>query len=156
MRIEIDDLTRPEVIALLNEHLANMYELSPPESVHALDPAKLRQPDITFWTAWDEGGLLACGALKELAPGHGEIKSMRTPAARRRTGAGRAVLAHIIGVARQRGYRRLSLETGPPPAFLPAHKLYESAGFARCGPFGSYAEDPHSVFMSLQLPPIAL
>ncbi|MFC5498604.1 GNAT family N-acetyltransferase [Caenimonas terrae] len=152
MRIEIDDLTRPEVIALLNEHLANMYELSPPESVHALDLAKLRQPDITFWSVWDGDGLLGCGALKELAPGHGEVKSMRTPAARRRTGAGRAVLAHIIGVARQRNYQRLSLETGSSDAFRPAQVLYESAGFTRCGPFGSYAEDPHSVFMTLQLP----
>ena len=153
MRIEIDDLTRPQVIALLNEHLSNMYALGPPESVHALDLSKLRQPDITFWTVWDDGALLGCGALKELSCSHGEIKSMRTPAARRRTGAGRAVLAHIIGVARERGYRRLSLETGSSPAFLPAHNLYQSAGFARCGRFCGYADDPHSVFMSLQLPP---
>ena len=153
MRIEIDALTGPEVIGLLNEHLSNMHALSPPGSVHALDLSKLRQPDITFWTVWDEAGLLGCGALKQLSPGHGEIKSMRTPAARRRTGAGRAVLAHIIGVAGQRGYRRLSLETGSSAAFRPAQKLYESVGFTRCGPFGSYADDPHSVFMSLQLPP---
>jgi putative acetyltransferase len=154
-RIEVDDLTRPEVLALLNEHLANMHELSPPESVHALDLSKLRQPEISFWTVWGEGGLLGCGALKQLSPGHGEVKSMRTPAASRRTGAGRAVLAvlaHIIDVARQRSYQRLSLETGSSPAFLPAQRLYESMGFTRCGPFGSYAEDPHSVFMTLQLP----
>jgi putative acetyltransferase len=152
MRIETDDLTRPEVIALLNEHLSNMFELSPPESVHALDLDKLRQPEISFWTAWDDGGLLGCGALKELAPGHGEVKSMRTPSARRRTGAGRALLAHIVAVANERRYQRLSLETGSSDAFLPAQRLYESAGFVRCGPFGSYAEDPHSVFMTLQLP----
>jgi putative acetyltransferase len=152
MRIETDDLTRPDVIALLNEHLANMFELSPPESVHALDLGKLRQPEISFWTAWDDAGLLGCGALKELAPGHGEIKSMRTPAARRRTGAGRALLAHIVGVARERRYQRLSLETGSSDAFLPALKLYESAGFVRCGPFAGYVEDPHSVFMTLPLP----
>ena len=151
--VEIDDLNRPQVIALLNEHLFNMHQLGPPESVHALDLSKLRQPDITFWTVWAEGTLLGCGALKELSFSHGEIKSMRTPAARRRTGAGRAVLAHIIGVARERGYQRLSLETGSSPAFLPAHNLYESVGFARCGRFGDYADDAHSVFMSLQLPP---
>jgi putative acetyltransferase len=151
MRIEIDDLTRPEVLALLNEHLSNMYELSPPESVHALDVSKLRQPDITFWTVWNEEGLLGCGALKELSPGHAEVKSMRTPAARRRTGAGRAVLAHMIGVARQRRYQRLSLETGSTPEFLPAQRLYESFGFAACGPFADYVLDPYSVFMSLQL-----
>jgi putative acetyltransferase len=151
MRIEIDDLTRHEVLALLNEHLSNMYELSPPESVHALDVSKLRAPDITFWTAWDDDGLLGCGALKQLSSWHGEIKSMRTPAARRRTGAGRALLMHIIGAARERRYRRLSLETGSSPDFLPAQRLYESFGFTRCGPFEGYVEDPHSVFMSLTL-----
>ena len=151
MRIEIDDLTRHEVLALLNEHLSNMYELSPAESVHALDVSKLQEPDVTFWTVWEEDELLGCGALKELSPRHGEVKSMRTPAARRRTGAGRAVLAHIIGVAKERRYQRLSLETGSSAAFLPAQRLYESFGFTYCGPFGSYTEDPNSVFMSLHL-----
>ncbi len=151
MKIEADDLTRPEVIALLNEHLSNMYELSPPESVHALDVTKLRSPGISFWTVWDDGVLLGCGALKELSPSHGEVKSMRTPQALRRRGAGRAVLAHIISVAKERGYRRLSLETGSIDAFVPAQKLYASFDFSTCGPFGSYMEDPHSVFMSREL-----
>ena len=151
MRIEVDDLSRPEVHALLDEHLQNMYQLSPPESVHALDLGKLRSPDITFWTAWNGAELLGCGALKELDPAHAEIKSMRTPQARRRVGAGRAILAHLIGVARQRGYKRLSLETGATAAFVPAQKLYESFGFAFCGPFGSYREDPNSCFMALEL-----
>jgi putative acetyltransferase len=151
MHIEIDDLNRPQVIALLTEHLANMHELSPPEQVFALDLARLRAPDISFWTVWQDDLLLGCGALKELSPSHGELKSMRTPAARRRTGAGRAVLAHMIGVARQRGYATLSLETGTHPDFEPAHRLYQSAGFVRCGPFGSYLENEHSVFMSLNL-----
>lgn len=151
MRIELDDLTRPEVVALLNEHVTNMYELSPPESVHALDVSKLRSPDITFWTVWDDEVLLGCGTLKELSPSHGEVKSMRTPDALRRTGAGRALLAHIVDVARERGYRRLSLETGAKEAFVPAQTLYASFGFSVCGPFGSYREDPNKVFMSLEL-----
>ncbi|MBT2303151.1 GNAT family N-acetyltransferase [Variovorax paradoxus] len=151
MKIEIDDLSRPEIHALLDEHLQNMYAVSPPESVHALDLAKLRQPGITFWSAWKGSLLLGCGALKELDAEHGEIKSMRTPNALRRQGAGRAILAHIIEVARSRGYRRLSLETGSQEAFEPAHQLYESFGFARSGPFGDYAEDPHSVFMTMRL-----
>ena len=151
MQIEIDDLSRPQVIALLSEHLANMHELSPPEQVFALDLARLRAPDISFWTAWQGHVLLGCGALKELSPRHGELKSMRTPAARRRTGAGRAVLTHMINVATQRGYAKLSLETGVHPAFEPAHRLYQSAGFVRCGPFGDYLENEHSVFMSLNL-----
>ncbi len=128
-----------------------MYELSPPESVHALDLAKLRHPSISFWSAWEGDLLLGCGALKQLSPVHGEIKSMRTPAAARRRGAGRALLAHIIEVARARAYERLSLETGSQPAFRPAQLLYESFGFVRCGPFEGYSEDPHSVFMTLRL-----
>jgi len=151
MRIEIDDLTRPEVIALLDEHLSNMHELSPPESVHALDLSKLRSPDITFWTVWDDRVLLGCGALKELSPTHGEVKSMRTPKALRGKGAGRAVLAHIVQVAKERGYERLSLETGSSADFVAAQTLYASFGFSPCGPFGSYREDPHSAFMTLAL-----
>jgi putative acetyltransferase len=153
MLIRPDDLTHPQVLALLDEHLANMYALSPPESVHALDVTRLRAPGITFWTAWDEGGqrLLGCGALKQLSPEHGEVKSMRTPLALRRRGAGRALLAHIVDEARRRGYRRLSLETGAQPAFEPAQQLYARFGFVRCGPFADYTDDPNSVFMTLAL-----
>ena len=151
MHIEVDDLSRPQVHALLEEHLANMYELSPAEQVFALDLNKLRADDITFWTVWEEEELVGCGALKELTPTHGEIKSMRTPAAARGRGAGRAVLAHIISVAQQRGYKKLSLETGTHAAFEPAHNLYRSKGFVMSGPFGSYLPNEHSVFMELQL-----
>jgi putative acetyltransferase len=128
-----------------------MHELSPPESVHALDLARLRKPEITFWTAWEDSLLVGCGALKELDPKHGEVKSMRTPNGRRRKGVGRAILGHIVHVARSRSYERLSLETGSMEAFKPAQKLYESFGFTYCGPFGDYIEDPNSVFMTLRL-----
>ncbi len=151
MRIELDDLSRQEVHALLREHLANMRELSPPESIHALDLAKLRSPDITFWTVWDDAVLLGCGALKELTPTHGEVKSMRTPAALRRRGAGRAVLAHIVAEARARGYHHLSLETGSHPAFKAAQALYRNFGFVPCGPFADYRDDPNKVFLSMEL-----
>jgi putative acetyltransferase len=151
LRIVVDDLSGPEIRALLEEHLQSMHALSPPESVHALDLAKLRQPGITFWTAWDDDVLVGCGALKELDRTHGEIKSMRTPQALRRRGAGRTMLAHILDAARSRAYERLSLETGSGDAFAPAQRLYESFGFTRCGPFGDYVLDPHSVFMTLQL-----
>ena len=151
MHIEIDDLSRPQVHALLQEHLDNMHELSPPEQVFALDLSKLKVPEITVWTIWKGQQLLGCGALKELAAGHGEIKSMRTPSAARRQGAGRLILQHIIAVARDRGYHLLSLETGTHPAFEPAHRLYQSHGFVVSGPFGGYLPDPHSVFMQLPL-----
>jgi putative acetyltransferase len=128
-----------------------MYEITPPEFVFAFDANKLKAADVTFWTAWDGDSLLGCAALKELSATEGEIKSMRTPATRRRTGAGRALLNHIIDVARARGYRVLYLETGRQPAFAPAQALYASAGFTRCGPFGQYRENGNSVFMSLSL-----
>lgn len=151
MHIEIDDLRRPQIHALLAEHLQDMHSLGPPESVHALDLDALRQPGITFWSVWEGPDLMGCGALKELSPTHGELKSMRTPAARRGRGAGRLILEHILATARERGYERLSLETGSAAAFTPAHRLYQSAGFGFCGPFGDYAADAHSVFMTLHL-----
>lgn len=151
IRIEVDDPAAPDVRALLEEHLRSMHQLSPPESVHALDVESLKRPDVTFWTVRDGVRLLGCGALKQLDPSHGEIKSMRTPAANRRQGAGRAVLEHVIAVARERGYRRLSLETGTNEAFVPAQTLYRSFGFEPCEPFGDYRPDPHSAFMTLRL-----
>ena len=151
LRIERDDLRRAEVRSLLGEHLASMYALSPPESVHALDIEELKSPDVTFWTVWDGDVLMGCGALKQLDATHGEVKSMRTPSRLRRRGAGRAVLEHIVAEAKARGYERLSLETGSMAEFEPALKLYESFGFSYCGPFGPYEEDPYSKFMSLEL-----
>jgi putative acetyltransferase len=151
LRIERDDLRRAEVRSLLGEHLASMYALSPPESVHALDIEGLKSPDVTFWTVWDGDVLMGCGALKQLDATHGEVKSMRTPSRLRRRGAGRAVLEHIVAEAKARGYERLSLETGSMEEFKPAQKLYESFGFSYCGPFGPYEEDPYSTFMTLEL-----
>lgn len=148
MQIRLDDFSGPEVRALLEEHLRNMNQLSPPESVHALDLAALRQPDITFWTIWTDGVLLGCGALKALDARHGEVKSMRTAIAHRRKGAARAILTHIIGEAQRREYARLSLETGSFAAFAPARTLYESFGFTYCPPFGDYVDDPNSVFLT--------
>ena len=151
MRIELDDLTRPEVRALLAEHLENMHAISPPESVHALPVEALRAPGVSFWSVWEEGELLGCGALKHLSDTHAEVKSMRTAMAHRRRGVGRLVLAHLLEEARRRGYRRVSLETGSMDAFEPARQLYASFGFSFCGPFDEYIEDPNSVFMTLEL-----
>jgi len=151
MDIQIDDFTRSEIHELLQEHLRSMATLSPPESVHALDIEGLRKPDITFWSVWENGELLGCGALKELDSQHGEIKSMRTSALHLRRGVARNLLNHIIQEATRRGYRRLSLETGSMKAFEPARKLYSDFGFTYCGPFADYAEDPNSVFMTREL-----
>src|SRR5437773_8768623 len=151
MRIKLDDLTRPEIAELLKEHLASMFLHTPPESVHALPIEGLRSPDITFWSVWENGELLGCGALKELNPQHGEIKSMRTASAHLRKGVARAVVYHIIAEAKRRGYRRLSLETGSMAAFEPARELYAACGFSYCGPFANYVNDPNSVLMTLGL-----
>jgi putative acetyltransferase len=151
MKIELDDLSRPEVHALLAEHLSNMHQLSPPESVHALDLTQLRGLLVTFWCAWEGAQLLGCGALKELSPSHGEVKSMRTARAHLRKGVARAILGRIIEEARCRRYERLSLETGSMAAFQPAQRLYASFGFSYCGTFADYIEDPNSVFMTMAL-----
>ena len=148
MEIKVDDLTGPEINALLEEHLRSAALHSPPESVHALDVECLRKPDVTFWTVWENGELLGCGALKELSPQHAEIKSMRTVAQHLRRGVATTLLQHILEVARRRGYSRLSLETGSMEAFEPARKLYARFGFEYCEPFADYVEDPYSVFMT--------
>lgn len=151
MEIRIDELTGPEIRALLQEHLRCMVEVSPPESRHALDLNGLRQPDITFWTIWNASDLAGCGALKELDREHGEIKSMRTAYAYQRKGVASQMLRHLIAEAERRGYRQLSLETGSMTYFEPARKLYASFGFKSCGPFGAYRTDPNSVFMTKEI-----
>jgi len=151
MDIRVDDLSGPEIAALLAEHLRSMYLHSPPESVHALDIARLRAPDITMWSVWEERELLGCGALKELERDHGEIKSMRTAARHLRKGVASELMRHLLAEARRRSYRRLSLETGSMAAFAPARELYRRFGFQPCGPFGEYIEDPNSVFMTREL-----
>lgn len=151
MEITVNDLRGPEIRALLEEHLRSMHLHSPPESVHALPIEELRSPEITFWTAWEHGELLGCGALKELDAQHAEIKSMRTASRHLRKGVARKLLDSMIGEARRRGYTRLSLETGSMDAFFPARKLYAEFGFDYCVPFADYADDPNSVFMTLQL-----
>ena len=152
MQISPDDPLRPDVLALLEGHLSDMRATSPPESVHALDPASLVGPGLSFWTLREDGVLLGCAALKELDPGHAEIKSMRTaPEARRRGVAGR-LLDHVLATARGRGYTKVSLETGTQDFFAPARALYLSRGFEECGPFATYVLDPHSAFFSRPLP----
>ena len=151
IRIREDKLKGKKVADLLREHLKEMYEITPAQSVHALDLKALRAPEITFWSAWEGRELVGCGALKELDAQWGEIKSMRTAPAHRGKGVASLVLTHIIAEARRRGYREISLETGSPKEFLPARHLYERAGFVECGPFADYTLDPNSVYMTMRL-----
>ncbi|MGH1470270.1 MAG: GNAT family N-acetyltransferase [Cellvibrionaceae bacterium] len=155
-RIKIDDLQGPEIAALLQQHLDHMADLSPPESIHALDLAELKKPEITFWTLWSEPSfckstLMGCGALKELSVTHGEIKSMRTSDQHRRKGVGGAMLQHIIDEASNRNYVRLSLETGSMDGFKPALEMYKKFGFFECEPFAEYTLDVNSIFMTKML-----
>ena len=152
MEILEDDLTGGDVAELLREHLAHMHEVTPPESIHAFDLAALRVPEITFWCAREAGELLGCAALRELDASTGEIKSMRTATAHLRRGIATRLLLHLLDEAARRGYRTLYLETGAMDAFAPARALYTRHGFRRCGPFGSYTDDPNSVFMTRDLP----
>jgi putative acetyltransferase len=153
IRIEPDDPARPDVHALLSEHLADMFATSPAESVHALDHSALSHESITFWTAREDGVLLGCGALKALSAGRAEIKSMRTSAQARGRGVATRLLEHIVAEAGRRGYELLSLETGTEDYFAPARRLYARHGFTECPPFGDYTLDPHSVFMELPVSP---
>lgn len=156
LTIRLDDLSDPRIAAFMNEHLADMRATSPPESVHALDLDRLRQPDIRFFSLWLGEGtsgeqLVGTGAIKRLSAEHGELKSMRTRASVRRQGLGRRLLQHLLTEARSMGLKRLSLETGTEPFFAPASALYEAHGFVDCAPFADYRLDPHSRYMTLAL-----
>jgi putative acetyltransferase len=146
-----DDPQRPEVADLLKQHLADMARHTPPESMHALDVVGLSSEQITFWSVWAGTELAGCGALKQLDPTHGEIKSMHTSSRHLRTGVASSMLMHMIAEARRRGYVRLSLETGSMDAYELARSLYGRFGFEICGPFADYVFDPNSTFMTREL-----
>jgi putative acetyltransferase len=151
MKISEGDLGDPRVVELLQVHLTTATAQTARGSAHALDASGLQAPDVDFWAIWDGEELLGIGALKKLSCDHGEIKSMHVAQSRRRTGAGSALLQHIIGRARAKGMWRLSLETGSWDYFRPAQALYRKHGFSECPPFGGYGPDPNSVFMTLEL-----
>ncbi|MCJ8348874.1 GNAT family N-acetyltransferase [Moritella sp.] len=151
MEIRIDDLKGKEVALLLQEHHEDMLEHTPAESVHALDLTGLQAPEVTFWSAWINGDLAGCGAMKVIAAGHVEIKSMRTDRSYLRQGVARKLLTHILATAKNQGITTVSLETGTPDSFIPAQKLYRDFGFNECAPFANYREDPYSLYMTKTL-----
>jgi len=151
LTIQEDDLSGPEIKALIQAHLANSAVFSPPEAIHALNADGLRVPEVTIWSAWEDGELVGMGGLKELSPTEGEVKAMHTAATHRGKGLGEAMLLHLIAEARRRRYRRLSLETGSQDGYAPSRALYAKHGFVVCGPFAQYRADPNSVFMTLAL-----
>jgi putative acetyltransferase len=146
--IEVDDPRRDDVRALLEQHLALMHEVTPPEDVYALDVEALVGPAITFYSLRVDGEVLGVGAIRQLDPLHAEVKSMHTAKAARRRGYGRAMIDHLLAVAAEHGVERVYLETGSADAFAPARLLYASAGFEQCGPFGDYEESPNHSFMT--------
>ena len=150
MDIRPDDPAAPHVAALLAHHLAELRSVMATHAF-ALDATGLSTPNVSFWTAWNDDDLAGFVALKQLDARHGELKSMRAAPAARRTGVGRALLGHVISVARDRGYIRLSLETGTAPLHAPAVALYRSAGFSSCDAFANYAASPHNQFLALAL-----
>ena len=151
MTIKTGQLDNPQVQNLLIAHRQNMFEHSPPESVHALDFSAFTTPNITLYTLWNRDELMGCGALSELTITHCEIKTMRTLQAHLRKGVAANILTHILRQAVERGYQRISLETGTMDAFLPAVTLYKKFGFVECEPFANYTQDPHSMCMTLNL-----
>jgi len=151
MRIKIDNLNDDDIAQLLQQHHQDMLKHSPEESVHALDLMALKAPEITFWSAWIENELAGCGALMELDNDHVELKSMRTSRQHLRQGVAAGLLTHMITEAKNRGFKKMSLETGTAEAFIPAQKLYQQFGFVDCPPFAEYQYDPYSVFMTKNL-----
>jgi putative acetyltransferase len=153
VQIAVDDLSDPDILAFLHGHLSEMRSVSPPGSSHALELGALRRTGVTFWSARDGDAVVGCGAIKEIDLEHAEIKSMRTAPSHQKRGIASQILLHIISESKLMGYSRLSLETGSGEFFEPARRLYLKHGFSFCEPFAEYRQDPHSVFMTLELRP---
>lgn len=151
MEIRIDDLKGPEVAQLLQEHHQDMLDHTPAESVHSLDISGLQAPDVTFWSAWIDGDLAGCGAIKVIEAGHAELKSMRTSSTHLRQGVAQRLLTYILAAVKAQGITTISLETGTPDSFIPAQKLYRDFGFKECAPFANYSEDPYSLYMTKKI-----
>ena len=151
LKIKEDDLTHPDVVELIRIHLQGMLDNSPPGTCFALDVDKLKEPGVTFWTAWDKDTVLGCVAMKELGPKWGEIKSMRAHPNAVGQGIGRALLDHIILMAKQRGYTKVSLETGTEPGFYPSIELYARNGFELGPVYADYIESPFNIYMHKQI-----
>lgn len=151
MELREGGLDDPRVVALIAYHLAEARGSTPQDNAHAMGAEALRHPDISFWTMWEGEALLGVAALRQLSADHAEVKSMRTAPAHLRRGVARALLAHLVALARTRGYARLSLETGTAPMFDAANRMYEAAGFVDGPAFGGYPESPHNRFMTMQL-----
>jgi len=151
MEIRAGGLGDPKVEALIRHHRDEARATTPSCNAHSLDSTGLADPSVRFFSAWDGDTLMGIGAIKHLDGGHAELKSMRTAPDQLRRGVARAILAHLIGVARERGCTRLSLETGTAPMFDPANAMYEAAGFTDCAAFGGYPASPHNRFMTLRL-----
>lgn len=144
-------LDNPQVLAMLRFHFDTNIAVTPPGSAHVFDVSRLKQPDVFFWSAWNDDGLKGTGALKLLDASHGEIKSMHTLQTARRSGVGAALLQHIMEQAKAKGLKRLSLETGSFAFFAPARALYARYGFEECAAFGDYTLDPNSTFMTREI-----
>jgi putative acetyltransferase len=149
--ITLDDPRADDVRRLLERHVAFALAQTPPEDSHALDADALVEPGVTFFSYRRNGELLAVGALKTLDPDHAEVKSMHTVEAARGQGIGRAMVDHLVAIARERGFRRVSLETGTGPVFAPARSLYAGAGFVPCEPFGDYRRTDNNFYMTMSL-----
>lgn len=149
--IRVDDLTGEPTRQLLALHLAGMHQNSPPGQVFALDLSGLQTPTVTVWSAWRQAALAGIAALKVHDDGTGELKSMRTHPSHLRQGVASALLEHLVGQARRRGLRRLSLETGSGPAFEAALALYRTRGFRDGEPFADYRRSEFNRFLHLDL-----
>lgn len=150
MDIRRTDLSEPEVVALIELHIREMFEGSPPGTNHALDLSGLQTPDMEVYAAWESERLLAIGAIRKHEC-FAEIKSMRAHPEARRTGAGKAILTALVERARELDYPEIKLETGSGELFEPATRLYRSFGFEPWDAFANYIPGKFNKLFSLKL-----
>ena len=137
-----------EVHKLLTKHFIELRAASPKGSTHVLDIPGLKVDSIKFWSLWENGKLVGCGALKILDIDHGEFKSIRVHDDFRKKGYGTKIIENLINKARGLNIKRLSIETGAGQFFKPARKLFEKCQFQPCKPFAHYKDDKNSIYLT--------
>ncbi len=100
-------------------------------------------PVGSFYLVWSDGQLAGMGGLRRVADSVAEVKRIYVRPTQRGKRLGEAILRRVLDDAKQFGYQRILLDSGP--YMQTAHRLYEAFGFAYRGPYPE-AEVPAALY----------
>jgi GNAT superfamily N-acetyltransferase len=134
-----------ELLAAMEQEMLALYDMPSmptPASTEELDPPL----GGAYVVGWENGRAVAGGALKRLGPRVAEVKRMYVIPEARSRGHARRLLEAIEATARELGYERVRLDTGPSQPH--ARALYESAGYRTVA---DYNDNPYAAYHAEKL-----